>query len=110
MATQTMTCNTYRSCEQFSYSVSPWCTQQSEPCKGRKVVFVRQVQCVDKNGVSVENKMCPMEAPAAEAMCNNEDAHNRLATARARENGCAKEEGARWTPAAKDPLDAMWDA
>jgi hypothetical protein len=108
--TQTISCNTFTACDGgFSYSVSPWCTQQDDPCKEDKVTFVRQVQCVDKTGKPVENKECPMEAPTADITCMNTEAYNDLANMMSREEGCEREPGALWTPPAKDPLDEMWD-
>jgi hypothetical protein len=50
-----------------------------------------------------------MEAPAGDVTCMNQDMYNDLATQLSREKGCDKEEGAVWTPPAKDPLDEAWD-
>ena len=56
---QTITCNTFTSCEgKYSYSVSPWCTQQDDPCKGDKVTFARQVQSGNPHHTCLDRPLC----------------------------------------------------
>ena len=51
-------CNSGKICMSYTYSVSPWCTQDTDPCKQRMVLYSRSATCIGPTGQPSNDRRC----------------------------------------------------
>lgn len=68
-------CSTGKICMDYTYSVSPWCTKDPEPCNQRKVLYERSATCIGPSGIPVDEQLCAAQAirPKTEYNCDADE-------------------------------------